>query len=511
MASVLTVVFCNPLCDVMEGGVALKHPTGRIHHLFIKLGLFLNDGQAHKLVMGVKGDGGCRFCTLCLNAWSSVSPVLDEDGEPLMICKMIKSSDMVPATDSDLLGAVDRLAHRFSTGAPKFKDWEKASGLNHMEHGMLQNQQLRSKGVLEPVTQYVHDPMHCLLANGVMNIVLWLLLAALMPFMNIWSILCSYVTHWNFPKHVKMDHLSDIFSEPRARSCLKAKKFKAMASELLSVYVILAFFFQSLLLQGSVQCEAEITAFLAFCDVMDMFQIIPLGLISPDMLKAAIETFLQACVQAGWADYMIPKFHWLLHMPGHLRKFFCIPTCFALERKHRLIKRFAATVRRTQVLMTSVYKNVLNHELSRLREPDVFKTGVFLKGKSAPSKKVLKYLSELVGVNLNKDEVFVSSVAHLQPAGWSTKGDIVLLKSDTRLQQWCAAQLWLHVELPGQPLMSLVSQYSLREYKTNLYAAIWDVQDNPMIVYTTDLLCSLVYKVSANVSQVTTLIPLQFR
>ena len=284
----------------MEGGVALQHPTGRIHHLFIKLGIFLNDGQAHKVVMGLKGDGACRFCTLCLNAWSSVSSVLDEDGEPLMVCKMIKDSDRVPATDDDLLGAVDRLAHRFRTNAPHYKNWEKASGLNHLEHGMLQNQQLRSKGIIKPVTQYVHDPMHTLVANGVMNIVLWLLLTALVPFMDIWSILNSYVAHWNFPKHVKMNNLSDIFNERKARSCKEAKQIKAMASELLSVYAILAFFFQTLLLQGNVQCEAEILAFLALCDVMDMFQAIPLGVISPDMLKAAIEGFLKACKEAVW-------------------------------------------------------------------------------------------------------------------------------------------------------------------------------------------------------------------
>ncbi len=61
---------------------------------------------------GIKGGSGCRFCCLCLSAWSSVSEVLDEEGNPVMICVMCKVSDMVPASNDDILGGVNRLAQR---------------------------------------------------------------------------------------------------------------------------------------------------------------------------------------------------------------------------------------------------------------------------------------------------------------------------------------------------------------------------------------------------------------
>ena len=169
MASVLEAVFCNDNCDVMNGGLTLHHGDTYVN-IWIKLGMNLNDGQAHKLVHGYKGDSGCRFCSLCLNAWSSVSPVLDDDGNPLMVCTMLKCSDVKPASDQDIFGAVDRLTARKETEtAGDFALWEKAAGLLHQPHGLLQNMNLRRKGVMQPASQYVHDLMHCSVANGVMS------------------------------------------------------------------------------------------------------------------------------------------------------------------------------------------------------------------------------------------------------------------------------------------------------------------------------------------------------
>ena len=247
MASVLTAVFCNPNCDVLQGGIALHHPSGAVHRLWIKLGMSLNDGAAHKLVHGYKGDSGCRFCSLCLNAWCSVSPVVDEDGEPLMVCRMFKVSEMKLADDNDILGAVDRLAARAITcNSDDFAKWEKAAGIVHQEHGLLQNQFLRSKGVLQPATQYVHDPMHCFVANGVMNVVVWLLLTAISADIDVFGTLRSYIALWAWPKNFKLDKLFEVFNDARVRSCLKAKRFKCMASELLGLYPILAYFFNRL-------------------------------------------------------------------------------------------------------------------------------------------------------------------------------------------------------------------------------------------------------------------------
>lgn len=515
MASVLTAVFCNPNCDVLQGGIALHHPSGDVHRLWIKLGMSLNDGAAHKLVHGYKGDSGCRFCSLCLNAWCSVSPVVDEDGEPLMVCRMFKVSEMKLANDNDILGAVDRLAARALTcNSEDFAKWEKAAGIVHQEHGLLQNQSLRSKGVLQPATQYVHDPMHCFVANGVMNVVVWLLLTAISADIDVFGTLRSYIALWAWPKNFKLDKLFEVFNDARVRSCLKAKRFKCMASELLGLYPILAYFFQSIVLrEDNVRCLPEILAFLALCDVMDLMQAIPLGIITPEALQSAIESFLAHCVDAKWENQMIKKFHWLLHMPSHLLRFKFIPTCFALERKHRLVKRFVHLARRTMALARSTYRDVLNHELAQLKEPNVFRVGCYLVEKHKPTKKVHGFLSEYFS-HMAMDMpavVHVCRQARIEPSGEATTGDIVLIKSEANSQPWDAGEVWMHVEFEGHPLLTIATMYSLRAYNSQLYAATWDVQDKPMFVYTADILCGLIHKRANDGLTMTTLIPVQFR
>ena len=510
MASVLEAVFCNDNCDVMNGGLALHHGDTYVN-IWIKLGMNLNDGQAHKLVHGYKGDSGCRFCSLCLNAWSSVSPVVDDDGNHLMVCTMLKCSDSKPASDQDILGAVDRLTARRETESKgDFEIWEKAAGLVHQPHGLLQNMNLRRKGVMQPASQYVHDPMHCLVANGVMNVVLKLLLSSLQPVMDIYERLYEYVALWVHPKAFKMDDVCEAFNAARKRSNLNAKKFKAIASELLGLYPILAYFFQSILLRGDTEFNAKILAFLALCDVMDMVQAITFGIIQPEHLEKAINKFLALCVEAGWEDYFIKKFHWLLHLPSHLARFEFIPWCFTLERKHRLVKRFATAQRKTMTMAKSTYRDVINHELAQLRNSDVFKTGYFLVEKAKPSKDMMKYFLENFSNGQPLPDIYVSRIARIEPSGYVTAGDIVLVKSDTSTKKWDAGELWTNVEFDGDTF-SIVTMYSMREYNSQLCAATWDVRSVPVFIRTSDILCSVMYKKAADGSQVVTLIPLRLR
>ena len=90
------------------------------------------------------------------------------------------------------------------------------------------------------------------------------------------------------------------------RSNLAAKKFKAIASELLGLCPILAYFSQSILLRGDTKFNAEILAFLALCDVMDMIQAITFGIIQPGHLEKAINKFLALCVEAGLLHQKVP-------------------------------------------------------------------------------------------------------------------------------------------------------------------------------------------------------------
>jgi hypothetical protein len=302
-----------------------------------------------------------------------------------------------------------------------------------------------------------------------------------------------------------------MFTKKRERSCKEAKRFKCIASELLGVYPILAFFFQSILQRGDCECKLELTAFLKCCDLMDLIMLIPLGMVSPKALQEAVEGLLEACTRAGWEKCFIKKFHWILHLPHHLSKWGLIPTCFSLERKHRLVKRFARVVLNTVDYAKTIYREVINHELARLRQSDIFKSGAFLVDKHHPSQKTLAFLCEHFDTNLTRDQCFVSNSAHLQPEGFAEKGDVALLKAaHDDIGPWGACQVWLHVEVEGHAPMSLVSLYNFIRYDESLYSATWDAKDAPVFLYTSDIMCSTTYRKS-NEGRVVTLIPLAQR
>ena len=263
--------------------------------------------------------------------------------------------------------------------------------------------------------------------------------------------------------------------------------------------------------RGDCACKVELTAFLRCCDLMDLVMAIPLGIISPQALREAVDAFLGACKDAGWERYFIKKFHWILHLAQHLEKWGMIPTCFSLERKHRVVKCFAKSVLNTQDYARSLYRETINHELSRLRlDPDIFKRGVFLTEKHRPSAKTLKFVCEYFESNISKDDCYVSNSAHLEPDGYAVKGDVVLLKAaENDHGPWAASQVWLHVEIAGMAPISLVCSYDFVRYDEHTYTATCAIKAAPVFVYTGDILASTVCRKSPG--QVVTLIPLAHR
>jgi hypothetical protein len=159
----------------------------------------------------------------------------------------------------------------------------------------------------------------------------------------------------------------------------------------------------------------------------------------------------------------------------------------------------------------AIYRETINHELAKLRQPDIFKSGIFLVGKHYPSQKTLRFLCDYFSTNITRDRCFVSNSAHLQPDGFAEKGDVALLKAaDDDIGPWGACQVWLHVEVEGHAPMSMVSLYNFVRYDENLYSATWDAKAAPVFVYTSDIICSTSYRKS-KAGQVVTLIPLAHR
>ena len=137
--------------------------------------MFPQDGGAHKLVWGCKGDGGSKLCMLCLNLLAQNSKAVDEDGANLLVCNLIREHQLIPATDADIKGSFNRLAmHRLTDSATEFARRQQAIGFNYQPHGMMNDDVLTD--IVCPSPQYCHDWMHCIFANGIFDLIVFLFL-----------------------------------------------------------------------------------------------------------------------------------------------------------------------------------------------------------------------------------------------------------------------------------------------------------------------------------------------
>ena len=90
-------------------------------------------------------------------------------------------------------------------------------------------------------------------------------------------------------------------------------------------------------------CNADVAAFLALADVLDLIVNTAKGIVAHDTLLDAIHKFLELFVAAWGFEWLIPKVHWLLHLPAQmLRNNGKLLNCFCLERKHRTAKAHAS-------------------------------------------------------------------------------------------------------------------------------------------------------------------------
>jgi hypothetical protein len=151
---------------------------------------------------------------------------------------------------------------------------------------------------------------------------------------------------------------------------------------------------------------------------------------------------------------------------------------------------------------------VISHELSLLKQPGLFKFDVCLTKPRKASAKAFEFLSSCFEIPLSVDWCFTSSRVHLLPAGFCSKKDVVLLRSDDGAVL-AAGEIWMHANCNGK-CMSLVSMWGLVEYNESSGSAKWQKQDNPKLVSSSQILCSTTYTVGRN-DCVTTLIPLPFR
>ena len=213
-------------------------------------------------------------------------------------------------------------------------------------------------------------------------------------------------------------------------------------------------------------------------------------------------------VKANWLDYMRPKYHWLVHLHQHLAKFQMLPTCWVHERKHKLVKRYAADIQNTSKYEQSVLSQVTCHDLASWRdEPSTFDVACALVSPK-PMTATVRNICALANLELEVAgmSLFSSNAARLEPAGLCAKNDVVLISSNDKA---IAGKVDIHVDVNGT-IMSLVTLLNLVSYDKVKGTAMWEQSPQKVFVETSKLLSSVVFA-QQEASRCRTIIPLRFK
>lgn len=160
-AVVLRSIFRHDFVDPSVG-FQLKAPDGTLHRLRFELGAFCQDGQAHKMLFSVKGDGGTRCCALC-NVVANGSV----DNEATVVMSQATAEDQLQlSTDSSFAQSIVTLVEKKATlSKANFALWEQACGLVWNEHCLIYQPDLCK--LVKPVSQWCHDFMHAFFVKGI--------------------------------------------------------------------------------------------------------------------------------------------------------------------------------------------------------------------------------------------------------------------------------------------------------------------------------------------------------
>ena len=325
MAGLVKHIFCNPLCNVSQVGLLLKDDQGQHLRLFFELGGFVQDGMAQKSVFSLKGDAGTKYCLLCHNLMAKRSMLSD----CLLSGGAFKTDGLVLATDASIRDTLQRLeAKHASLGQAGFKLWQQACGFSYCKHGLVFDDSL--KALVKPTSMFIHDWMHCLVACGCFETCMHLCLVAILAVLpTFYETANAWLQSWHLAGSMSTSTLANLFS-PKAKASHKTNKnFRCSASQALSLYPLLRVLLHTTV-YASNHCQAECKAMFALADFLDLIQAVPHGQVSPSMIDNAAQVFLDACVAAGWEEYMGPKFHWCVHMGSHLQRWGILPClCFS--------------------------------------------------------------------------------------------------------------------------------------------------------------------------------------
>ena len=224
----------------------------------------------------------------------------------------------------------------------------------------------------------------------------------------------------------------------------------------------------------------------------------------PGVLQNAREAALDATMKADWGNHFKPKYHWVLHFSDAYYRFKLLPSCWALERKHKYIRQSGANVMNTTVYERSVLEECLADHMDTLLTPGTFRNDIHMDSPRTPTKK-LKELLVSEGMILPGSICFTSNACKSVNGSMFTKGDYVLIQQGQGHQLCCVVTALMLIDI----VYVVVSACQLLTHSPEKKSSTWE--DKPLnleLAFASHVLCPVIWHKSAT-NEVTSLLPAQ--
>jgi len=489
---ILDIFFDSKGHDIGESGITVPCGTaGEIMLVFAILGIIISDESALHQCFGSKGASGLIPCIECRNVL--LLGHLRATGAYVVDISCLDVEKFKRHTDETIIEVLKYLrAQRAVLGKGAFEELEKDLGWKDEPHNML----LRAHPPMKPISILMYDWMHIYLVGGIFNYEVWYFFLFLKRAGRTIEHIHKFVSQWQWPKSTIC--CSKALDPANVKD--DADHLPCSASVGLGLYSVLAVYVETMVVPDKL-CEPQARSFLALCDVLDMLISLKHGVVTPDLLRAAIFRHLALYQVAygllGWRF----KHHQATHLPGHLEKHGTLHPCFVQERHHKLLKRFMRDHYNLHSFDVGIVEEVALQQLYDLKNFKSLSDG--LCDPVDPKKRMLRAMLALFpGADIKSSRS--AKVKHTE----ITSGDMALAIVDG---ERCVAEVWFHVTVDGVCMTCIAAckRQPLGPNRTNVEHHT--MVGKPMMAHTNQLTVPLTHMFNSRRDCVTVILPPIFR
>ena len=475
--------------DCRRGVVIQLGESGPPKVLFADSDMILQDLLAHQEVLRIRGPNAIKLCMKCMNVVKHNSTCLPDASGSLISSTDLRVHLYKQHTTATVRAAVRRVAQVAVENPPALEELQINTGFNYVPNNFIVDEHLGIR-VGEVV---VYDWMHLYFVDGIYVRELKALLGLLNTHGLGGNSLDMHLKLWTWPMCITS-----------ARSVCSLRKGyhepTGNASEYLSTAAPLNKWLRDVVMPNGV-CVAACRSMEALIQVVVCLMEAQYSRVLPAELERRILRHLTLHLEAYGETIWTMKFHGALHLPGTLKDHGKLPSCFCLERKHRIPKRHMQGRTNTVNFARGVLEDVTVQWLGDLVDPTRRSSLV----QERPASRRMREALLQLGCAEAEDTV-VSALVAVVDCNNIGKGDVALYKT---AGGFGVARVWFHCRI-GSTSLSCVQEWEVLNRPHPSYLRARKGVQAPRMIPTGNLEIATIYSDVADGAVATVLLPLHY-